>query len=71
MKYIIVEIQTLSDNNVAHLTFQMDSESTAEQKYHTCLAAAAVSGLPCHAVTMLDAEGRMIKREMYKTNSED
>ena len=71
MKYIVVEIQTYIDGTVGHLTFQLDSQSAAEQKYHQCLAAAAVSNLPCHAVTMLDSEGRLIKREVYKANSQD
>ena len=71
MNYIVVEIQTLEGGSAAHLSFQFANKDTAEQKYHTCLAAAAVSGLPCHAVAMLDSEGRLIKREMYKPTTSE
>ena len=70
MGYIVVEIQT-DQETVSHLTFQFDDQSTAEQKYHTCLAAAAVSDLTCHAVAMLDSQGRLLKREMYKHDTEE
>lgn len=70
MKYFVEEIQTYTDGPAAQLPFGPLDEAEAEQKYHTCLAAAAVSGLPCHAVTMLDAEGRLIKREKYSHKEE-
>ena len=66
MTYVIVEIQTYADGSVGHLTYQLGEQNGAEQKYHTCLAAAAVSALPRYAVAMLDSEGRLIKREMYR-----
>ena len=70
MKYFVEEIQTYTDGNAAQLPFGPLEESAAEEKYHMCLAAAAVSTLPCHAVVMLDTEGRLIKREKY-THKED
>ena len=66
MKYFVEELQTYTDGSAAQLPFGPLEKSDAEEKYHQCLAAAAKSGLPCHAVTMLDAQGRLIKREMYK-----
>ena len=71
MTYIIVEIQTYDNGSVGHLTYQLGDQSSAEEKYHTCLAAAAVSGHPCHAVAMLDSQGRLIKREMYKPQASE
>ena len=71
MTYIIVEVQTYDNGSIGHLTYQLGDQSSAEQKYHTCLAAAAVSTLPCHAVAMLDSQGRLIKREMYKHDTEE
>ena len=65
MKYFVEEIQTYADGNAAQLEFGPLKERLAEKKYHECLAAAAVSNLPCHAVVLLDAEGRLIKREKY------
>ena len=66
MKYFVEELQTYTDGSAAQIPFGPLEESAAEEKYHICLAAAAVSTIPCHAVVMLDAEGRLIKREMYK-----
>lgn len=72
MQYFVEEIQTFTNGTVAHLPpFGPYNEPEAEQKYHTCLAAAAVSGLPCHAVVMLDAEGRLIKREKYSHKEDE
>ena len=39
--------------------------NTAEQKYHTVLAAAAVSALPCHAAAMLTEKGQLVRAEHY------
>lgn len=71
MMYFVEEIQTYADGSAAQLPFGPLEESAAEQKYHICLAAAAVSALPCHAVVMLDAEGRLIKREKYTHKEEE
>lgn len=71
MTYIIVEIQTDASGTVTFLTFKKDGTDAAEQQYHTSLAAAAVSALPCHAVSMLDSEGRLIKREKYTHKPEE
>lgn len=71
MTYIIVEIQTDATGTVTFLTFENEGKEAAEQQYHTSLAAAAVSKLPCHAVSMLDSEGRLIKREKYTHKSEE
>lgn len=71
MKFMNVEIQTDANGNVARLVSDPLKRSLAEQDYHTRLSYAAVSGLPCHSVSMLDAEGRLIKREEYKPIEDD
>ena len=71
MQYFVEEIQTATNGTVSQLAYGAYDEPQAEQKYHTCLAAAAVSGLPCHAVVMLDAEGRLIKREKYSHKEDE
>lgn len=70
MKYFVEEIQTYEDDTAAQIPFGPLEKSDAEEKYHICLAAAAVSTIPCHAVVMLDAEGRLIKREKYTHKEE-
>lgn len=66
MNYFVEELQTYTDGSSAQIPFGPLEKNDAEEKYHLCLAAAAKSGLPYHAVVMLDQEGRLIKRELYK-----
>lgn len=63
--FIVIELQTINDSKVANIVNAYTDQKVAEQKYHTILAAAAVSSLPCHAAVMLDEKGRMIKSEFY------
>lgn len=63
--YIVIELQTINAETVANIVNAYTEQKVAEQKYHTILAAAAVSSLPCHAAVMLDEKGRMIKSEYY------
>lgn len=71
MYYIIIEIQkSLINNevNVTQITTVHSTRSEAEQKYHTVLSYAAVSGLLSHSATMLDEKGYYIKSECYVNN---
>ena len=63
--FIVIELQTINDSQVANIVNVYTDQKVAEQKYHTILAAAAVSSLPCHAAVMLDEKGRIIKSEYY------
>ena len=63
--FIVIELQTINDSQVANIVNAYPEKAVAEQKYHTILAAAAVSALPCHSAVMLDEKGRMIKSEYY------
>lgn len=63
--FIVIELQKINDEQVANIVNAYTEQKVAEQKYHTILAAAAVSSLPCHAAVMLDEKGRMIKSEYY------
>lgn len=70
MKYVTVELQTTADGSVANLTTVWNTRSEAEGAYHTILAAAAQSGLPSHACTLLDSEGVLLSRQVYKQDEE-
>ena len=63
--FIVIELQTINESQVANIVNAYTEQKVAEQKYHTILAAAAVSSLPCHSAVMLDEKGRMIKSEFY------
>ena len=71
MYYLVIEIQKSLVNDqvtVAQLTTVHSSRSDAENKYHTVLAYAAISGLLSHSATMLDEKGYYIKSECYVNN---
>ena len=63
--YIVIELQQLSESQVANIVTAYTVKDTAERQYHTVLAAAAVSTLPCHSAVMLDEKGNMLKHEYY------
>lgn len=71
MNYIVVEFQTtegassLEPDTTAVLTTVHSDRSEAEQKYHTVLAAAAVSGLKYHGALLMDAFGNVMKMDHY------
>lgn len=62
---IILEIQHSNDGTNATLVNSYTDQATAEQKYHTVLAAAAVSTVNVHSAVMLDDTGNRIKGETY------
>lgn len=70
MNFFVEEIQTYVDGTSAKLSFGPFNDDDSQEKYHLCLAAAAKSGLPCHAVTILDAEGHSTERKCYKRTVE-
>ncbi len=70
MKYVTVELQTMEGGAVANLTTVWDTRAEAEGAFHTILAAAAKSGLPAHACTLLDSEGHMLDWQCYRKEDE-
>lgn len=62
---IIIEIQHSNDGTNSTLVNSYTDQSVAEQKYHTILAAAAVSAVNVHSAVMLDDTGNRIKGETY------
>ena len=71
MSYLVVELQTNADGTAASLKDQYNDLATAEQKYHTVLAAAAVSKCKIHAAVLLDFSGHLLKREQYTHDEEE
>lgn len=63
--FVVIEMQKLSEDNVATIVNSYSVLPVAEQKYHTVLAAAAVSSVPCHSAVMLNESGEMLKHEFY------
>lgn len=63
--YLIIEIQKSNDGTLAHLESVHATMGESEQRYHTILAAAAVSNVDVHSAVMLDDMGNRIKGETY------
>lgn len=68
--YIVIEIQTNLNGTVGNFVWSYENRSNAEEKYHTVLAAAAKSGLPCHAAVMLRNDGLQLAAQAYKVEEE-
>lgn len=65
MKYIVMEIQTFDTGAISTPTYAFDERLSAEAKYHSILASAAVSKLPVHACVLMTSDGRPIVNQSY------
>ena len=70
-KYIVVELQTAANGTVGNIVTDFDDRNLAEAKYHTILAAAAVSNLAKHAAIMFSEEGFPLRNECYNHIAEE
>lgn len=70
-KYIVVEIQTTDAGAVATIVNDYDDRNVAEARFHTILAAAAVSNLAKHAAIMFSEEGFLLRNECYNHIAEE
>lgn len=69
--FIVLEMQTNDGvTTVVEPIFTTADRKTAEQKYHTILSYAAVSGLDLHTAVLLLDNGRTVKTQCY-SNKED
>lgn len=69
--FIVLETQTYNDGTVGTIIDNFEERNAAESKYHTVLAAAAVSTVPLHTAFMLTDEGYTIKSECYRHEHEE
>ena len=66
MAFITIELQKNADGNVANLVTAFDTQEEAESKFHSILATAAVSKLPCHSAIIVSEEGFPVDHKCYK-----
>ena len=64
--FIVVELQKYQDGTVGNIVTAYETQADAESKYHSVLAAAAVSDLPSHSATLLAEEGFSVANQCYK-----
>ena len=68
MNYIIIELQTTNNVTAVFTPASYDNTVSAEAAFLTKCAAARVSGLDVHSVSLLNEEGKVIARKCYKAN---
>lgn len=66
MTFIVIELQTNTDQTVSNLVYAYTDRNEAEQKYHLVLSSAAVSALPAHAAVLLTGDGRTLASQCYR-----
>lgn len=68
--YVVIELQKLSDTQLANIVTTHETKQEADSKFHTILAAAAISTVPVHSAAMLTDEGRQLRFERYIHDAE-
>lgn len=63
--YIVLEIQKNADGQIGTLVYTYDKIADAYHGYFTVAAAAAISTLPLHAVTLMTEVGSMLRNESF------
>lgn len=77
--FVVTEMQTMADGSSGGFiwTFsdlsksEAENRAEAEAKYHSILAVAAKSGLPCHAAVIMRNDGAVLNKQAYKTGGEN
>jgi hypothetical protein len=65
MKYIVTEIQKFDTGAISTPSYAYDDRNSAEAKFYSILASAAVSQLPTHACIMYAEDGVPIMNKAY------
>ena len=64
--YIILEMQTTGTQTALVPPATYADKLQADSAYYQRLAAAAISAVPIHTITMLDEHGRVIRSDFYE-----
>lgn len=65
--FTVIELQTINGVTTV-LTDVFQNREQAEQKFHNILSYAAVSSVDIHAVSILSADGSILKNDVYFHN---
>lgn len=66
MNYIVIELQTNEQEQTSNIVTSFNNRASADNKYHTILAAASVSNVKKHAAVMIDSDGGYIMSDGYE-----
>lgn len=64
--YIVIELQRNDQGVVSNIVTAFDTLAEAESKYHSILAAAAISKMPVHSAIIVSEEAFPVKYQCYK-----
>ena len=64
--FVVIELQKNKNGAVANIVTEHSTQSEAESKYHSILAAAAVSDVPAHSAVIVSEEGFPLMHQCYK-----
>lgn len=71
IRYLVLELQTNTDNTMGSQVTSFDDLAHAEAKYHTVLAAAALSTKPIHSAILMTNQGYVQEAKCYEHNVEE
>ena len=64
--FIVIELQKSAEGVVSNIVTEHATLAEAESKYHSILAAAAVSEISVHSAVLVSEEGFPVKNQCYK-----
>ena len=68
--YVAIELKEKADGSLEVSTFKKDTRDEAEKAFHSILTSAAVSTNPIHSAVILNPEGKLLKTECYKHDTQ-
>lgn len=69
--YIVIEMQTDTNNEVGTIINKYTEHDKAMQKYFQILAAAVVSKVPIHTAVIITETGRVVRSETFSHGAEE
>ena len=63
--FVVMEMQTDAQGTLGTFVWSFADRAQAEAKYHSVLAAAAVSALPLHGAVLLRGDGVQLAYQSY------
>ncbi len=64
--FIVIELQKSAEGVVSNIVTEHATLAEAESKYHSILAAAAVSEISVNSAVLVSEEGFPVKNQCYK-----
>ena len=69
--YAVIELQKGNDSTLLHLVDTYPTINQAYSKFHTILAAAAISTVPIHSAIVLSETGDVLATEFFEHKAEE